>query len=160
MTKAKKSKIPYLFFLFFGVIFAVDATFVYLSKQTWRGVAVENAYEKGLRYNEVIAQYKRQDELGWKMAVSFRNSGYKEGDLLIHFQDENITPIRDAKITVYFKRPTQSGYDFEQEMTFENNAYVAHVKFPLVGQWQFEIKAMRGDEQFVQSKRYVVKWPL
>lgn len=156
-NKEKKSKIPYLFFIFFGVIFTVDFFFVYISKKTWRGVVVEDAYEQGLKYNEVLAQAKKQEELGWKMAVSYISSGNKEGDLLINFQDENVQTIKDAKITVNFKRPTQSGHDFEEKVEFANGVYTTKLKFPLIGVWDFEIKAIRGEEIFQRTKRYVIK---
>lgn len=56
------------FLAFFAVFASVDAYFVYQAISTHTGVVVENPYEVGLNYNEIIEkaeqlkQVKEQDE--------------------------------------------------------------------------------------------------
>ena len=69
MSEQKKSKIPYIFFIFFAVIFAVNFSYIYVSQKTWRGLATEDAYHKGLNYNQVLEEEKKQKELGWKSTL-------------------------------------------------------------------------------------------
>ena len=47
-------KVALIMGAFFVVFIVVDALFVTLALRTYRGVVVENAYEKGLHYNDVI----------------------------------------------------------------------------------------------------------
>ncbi len=154
---AKKSKIPYFFFVFFAVIFAVDAYYVYISKKTWRGVITEDSYRKGLDYNEVVADAKKQEELGWNLKISYKNLKNKNGELEILLVDKNNNRISDVLVTANFKRPTQEGQDFSQELKFIDGKYFAKIEFPLAGQWDFQIVATKGEDSFRQSKRYVVQ---
>ena len=157
MNPQKKSKIPYLFFIFFGVIFSVDAFFIYISQKTWRGVVTENSYQKGLKYNQTIAEEKKQEELDWKMTISFNYFSQNKGVLLVNLQDRNSQPITNAEITVEIRRPTQEGYDFSQKVEFIGGLYEAKINFPLKGQWDFLIKAKKGDDVFQETKRYIVR---
>lgn len=153
----KKSKIPYFFFIFFAVIFTVNIFYIYISQKTWRGLVTEDSYHKGLRYNDVIADAKKQKELGWQLKISYKNSGNKTGELKIFLFDKKNQKISDAIVTANFKRPTQNGQDFSQELKFSDGAYEAKINFPLVGQWDFIISATKGEETFQESKRYVIQ---
>lgn len=155
--KDKKSKIPYIFFAFFAVIFAVDFTFMYLANTTWRGLATENSYEKGLQYNQTLAEEKKQEALGWKMGISFTNFSNKSGKLLVNLQDRNIRTIPNAKIAVTITRPVQDGYDFTQSLEFIGGIYEAKIDFPLKGQWDFLVHVEKDGDIFKQTKRFIVQ---
>lgn len=157
MTEVKKSKIPYFFFAFFAVIFAVDAFYIYLSKKSWRGLVTEDGYQKGLRYNDVIADAARQKKLGWELKISYKNLQNKSGELEIFLFDKNHKKISNAVVNVDFKRPTQEGKDFSRELEFLNSSYKAKIDFPLEGQWEFLINASKGSDVFLQTKRYIVQ---
>jgi len=58
----KDKLIPWYFVIFFLVLFIVDGIFVYLATSTHTGVVTENAYEKGLRYNEVIERARAAEK--------------------------------------------------------------------------------------------------
>ncbi|NBV05910.1 MAG: hypothetical protein EBS06_01565 [Proteobacteria bacterium] len=156
-SATKKSKIPYFFFVFFAVILLVNIIYIYLSQKTWRGLVTDDAYHKGLHYNDVIAGANEQKELGWKMKISYKNSKNKSGELEIFLQDKNNKKISDAVVTTFFKRPTQDGKDFSQEIRFINGRYFAKINFPLAGQWDFIINANKGEEAFQESKRYIIQ---
>jgi len=153
----KRSKIPYFFIAFFAVIFVVDFFYIYISQKTWRGVATQDAYHKGLNYNQIILATKNQQHLGWKMNIKYRNDGNKSGVLMVDLFDKNSVVIRDAKLIVNFKRPTQEGFDFSQDLKFTNNQYRAQINFSLKGQWDFEVIASKDDKVFGEVKRYVVQ---
>ena len=157
MSEQKKSKIPYIFFIFFAVIFAVNFSYIYVSQKTWRGLATEDAYHKGLNYNQVLEEEKKQKELGWKMIIDYRNLGENQGVLIIDLKDKNSHKISDAEVEVNFKRPTQEGKDFAQKLKFVNGVYKANIAFPLKGQWDFEIKAVRAEDVFQETDRYVIQ---
>lgn len=58
----KDGKIVLMAFVGFFVTFAaVDAYFVYKALSTHTGVVVENAYEQGLKFNDLLAKAKKQD---------------------------------------------------------------------------------------------------
>jgi nitrogen fixation protein FixH len=59
----------------FGIVFVVNGIFVYFAVTTWPGLSQTDAYEKGLRYNEVIKAAQRQRDLGWQSDVTFAANG-------------------------------------------------------------------------------------
>jgi nitrogen fixation protein FixH len=153
----KKSKIPYIFFAFFAVIFAVNFFYIYLSKKTWRGVATENAYQKGLNYNQTLKQVEKQKELGWNLKINYYPNKKNSGLLSIRLTDKNSHVIKGAEIFVDLKRPTQEGFDFVKKAEFVDGSYQTQITFPLSGQWDFEITAKKDGEIFKASKRYVIQ---
>lgn len=48
--------------LFFLAVATVDGYFVYKALSTHTGVVVDKPYERGLKYNEIIAEAKRQKD--------------------------------------------------------------------------------------------------
>lgn len=156
-NKVKKSKIPYFFFAFFAVVFAVDFFYIYISKKTWRGVVVDDSYQKGLQYNEVLQDKKMQKNLGWKMTIFFENKGNKSGILQVDLTDKNSIKIKNAKVVVKLKLPVQEGFDFERQLEFDGNNYRANINFVQKGQWDFVVKAVANDNKFIEVKRFIVQ---
>ncbi len=153
----KKSFIPYIFFIFFGIIFAVDATFIYFAKKTSRGIQTQDSYKKGINYNETLEAAQKQRQLGWKTEIKYEKIGKNSAILRVKLLDKNGLPIKNAKIIASFVRPTQEGYDFKQDFIPENNEYFARINFPLQGVWDVEIQAFKDDDIFQEVKRYIVK---
>lgn len=153
----KKSKIPYVFFIFFAVIFAVDFFYIYLAGKTWRGIVVEDSYRKGLDYNQIFAKAEKQEKLGWNLKISYKKI---DKNLLLFtaiLLDKNQQKIKDAKVSLSFKRPVQDGLDFSQDMQFIDGIYQAKVLMSIKGQWDVAIKAVKNDDVFLEVKRYVIE---
>ena len=151
------SKIPYFFVAFFVVIIAVNLVYIYLARTSWSGVAVKDSYRKGIEYNQTIAFVKRQEELGWKMQIKFANLGKQKGKIIINLLNKRGAPIKGAQIVGKFKRPTKEGFDFNHPIHYVDGIYQARIYFPLKGQWDFEINAVKDGDAFRQVKRYVVQ---
>jgi nitrogen fixation protein FixH len=158
MTQQKNSsKIPYIFFAFFAVIFAVNFFYIYVSQKSWRGVAVEDSYKKGVNYNNALELVAKQKELGWKMEIKYSPTLSKSGVVTIRLLDKNSRQINDANLYINFKRPTQEGFDFAQEIKNFAGIYKAEIAFPLKGQWDFEVVATKNENTFQEVKRYVIQ---
>jgi len=157
MIEQKKSKIPYFFFAFFAVVFAVDFFHIYLSQKTWRGVVTQDSYQKGLKYNEAIKLASQQKDLGWKMEIKYQKISSKEGKILVKIFDKNSKIIPNANVNLKLKRPTQEGFDFEEKTKFLENFYQAKIVFPLKGQWDVEVLATKGEDVFQEVKRYIIQ---
>jgi nitrogen fixation protein FixH len=152
----KKSKIPYFFLALFLVVLLVNIFYIYISQSTWRGVSTQDSYQKGLQYNQVLQAAKKQKNLGWKMKIQLKNLD-KEILVLLDLKDKNSRQISNAKVLIEFKRPTQEGVDFTQELKFINGFYQAQIAFPLRGQWDFAVLATKDDDIFQEVKRYVIQ---
>src|SRR3546814_11012615 len=62
--------IPFALFGCFGALILADLGFVVLAAMTDPGVRTENAYEKGLAHNLLLARAEQQAALGWTAAVA------------------------------------------------------------------------------------------
>jgi len=151
----KKSKIPYIFFIFFAVFITADIFMIYIAKKTWRGTVTEDAYEKGLKYNKVLLNNKKQQDLGYKGQLKYLYSSKNNGKLLFALKNKNNDIVKNAKIKIKIVRPTQTGYDFESELFFNNKSgtYENNIEFPLAGLWKVEVQSFIGDDIFQYVKR-------
>jgi len=157
-SKNKDSRLVLaILFTFFAVIFAINFAYIYISQKTWRGVATQNSYQKGLEYNKTLEYVKSQKQLEWSSQIKYINSTKNAGALTVCLLDKNHQPIKNAKLVVKIMRPTQEGYDFVQDLMPQNNCYFAKINFPLKGQWVFEVQAFRGEDIFQEVKRFVVQ---
>jgi len=155
--KNKAGFIPYLFFIFFAVIFAVNVFYIYLSKTSWRGVATEDGYQKGVNYNQTLKYVEQQKKLGWRFEIQYLPLAKNLAKLQVCLRDKNNQLIKNAALYALMTRPTQDGFDFKQDFLLDGNCYEAKINFPLKGLWQLEIVARRDDAVWQEVKRYVVR---
>jgi nitrogen fixation protein FixH len=133
--------------------------YITISQKTWRGLATEDGYQKGLKYNESIKAVKKQKELGWNLRIEYQPSHSREGFLQIDLFDKNNQNIRNADLISNFRRPAQEGNDFSLPLKFNSETYQygSKVEFPLIGQWDIEIVAKKGSDVFQDVKRIVIQ---
>lgn len=124
------------FFAFFGVIIAVNSVFISNALKTHSGLVIEQAYEKGLSYNETLDAARNQPDI--EHEVSY-NSGVLRWKL----------PMQDATVSAKIKRRIKDGHDFE--VTFEHvggGVYEASPDFPMIGAWTAHLKAAWNNTTF------------
>lgn len=132
--------------------------YIYLANTTWRGVSSVDAYQKGLNYNQILELENRQQQIGWKITTSFENKGQQNGILRVKILDKNNDYLDLAKVVVKLRRPTQEGFDFEQNLIYQGDGwYQSYLDFPLKGQWQFEIIVSFKQDLMQAVKKYVIQ---
>ncbi|MDG1287706.1 MAG: FixH family protein [Rickettsiales bacterium] len=154
-VKPKKSDkyIPYYFVAFFIFLAMADGVFVYLATSTHTGVVKEQAYEKGLDYNNLIDAKAAQDTLNWKSSLTLQGEA-----LTATLSDAENTPLKDAKVTAHLTRPTQGGYDFSATLTPQDNKhYTALIDFPLKGQWDATLIVLWNQHSYQKRTRLIVQ---
>ncbi|MBU6140843.1 MAG: FixH family protein [Proteobacteria bacterium] len=155
--KVSASKIPYIFFAFFGIVIAVNICYIYLAKTTWRGITTDESYQKGLDYNATLEQAEKQKKLGWKVDVKSSIAGDNKMRLSVILLDEKSYEIKDAAINISFRNPVQDGYDFSEVADTSGGSYLFNVTFPKKGQWDAMISIHKGKDSLYLMKRYVVQ---
>lgn len=131
----KDKYVLFAFLGFFGIIFLVNGFFIYTAISTQTGLVTEQAYEKGLDYNEVLDEAKSQpvfqDEISYKSPV-----------LSWKLKDESGQPVLDAKVAGHVIRPVQDGYDFDISLVSKGaGLYESDIKLPLKGQWVVKLES-------------------
>ena len=149
----KRSFIPYLFFIFFFIIFIFEGIFLYLAFKSWNGLATEHAYEKGLQYNKVIDVQKKQDQLALKGEIILENNLVK-----FTLTDINGNKIQNAEIEAIIRRPATEKYDFAVSLEeLRKGVYRKYVEFPMKGMWDIEIIAKFEGKIYQQKERLFVR---
>ena len=153
-TMDKRDKwIPWYFVAFFVGLAIMDGIFVYLATSTFTGVVTDQAYERGLKYNETVAAAEAQAELGWVGSAAL------EGNETFSFTlSDGANALVGADVVAEFTRPTQSGVDFQVPlMGLQNGTYSAQVDFPLEGIWDVRVYVTWKQQQYQHSQRLMVR---
>lgn len=93
---------------FFGVIVAVNATFLTFALNTFSGIETPDAYQRGLRYNGVLAEAERQDALGWQSELTLERERIE-----LALRDASGRPISGATAAARIGRPATNRLDSE-----------------------------------------------
>lgn len=140
---------------FFGVIIAVNMTLAVLANTSWTGLAVENGYVASQHFNAELAEARRQEELGWKPAL-----GYRDQRLELVLQNSFGQPLSGFAIEAELERPSTDRED-RRVVLSETRPGVYVAEGPLnSGQWDADVtikdisgRSMRRIYRFVvQSK--------
>ena len=151
--KRRSRWIPWTFVGGFGVIIAVNAVLVVFSLSSWTGLETEDAYNKGIAYNEVLAAAEAQSARGWSAAMA-----YEAGSVEVTLTDKSGAGIAGLTVTAALIRPTHEGYD--QTVTLAEvgmGRYAAPVTMPLAGNWDVRVRAEGRGEPWYQTQRIWVK---
>lgn len=145
-TEMRKSDkwIPYYFVLFFVVVAAVNAFFVYKALHSYSGVVIDNAYEHGLAYNKTLDAAEAEKNSGISQQLTYQN-----GVLSWVIRDKEGKPVNNAKVHATFLRAVQDGKDFDRNLTFSGNGqYKVSVNAPLPGVWTAKCEATWNNQSF------------
>lgn len=136
-----------LFLAFFGVVFAANAAFIYLASVSWTGLATEDAYRKGVAYNQTIDRAAAQRALGWQTAVSLAPVDGGTHRLGLTLRDRADAPLNGRTVTATLRRP---GVDdvIETALQWRDSGYYASdLVLPYPGQWDVRIEVARDPDQ-------------
>lgn len=127
---------------FFGVMFLANGAFVYFAVSSFTGLATENAYRKGLAYNERVAAAERQAASGWRARVDLAPGG---DALSLALTDRSGLPVTGLRISAVLGRPATDRFD--RALTLRERKpgrYATHLANALSpGQWILRIEAAR-----------------
>ncbi|MEQ8196350.1 MAG: FixH family protein [Rhodospirillales bacterium] len=130
---------------FFGLIIVVNGIFMYFALDSWPGLGAQDAYRKGLAYNETLQAAERQNKLGWRSETAFVARGNNAGRLRVDIRDAQNRAVTGLAVTARLVRPTHEGYDQTVPLKADaQDAYAADVTLPLPGRWRMTIEARKN----------------
>ena len=147
--------------VFFGVIIIVNGIMVYFATDTFTGIETENAYKKGLSYNDTLEDAARQHELGWQITITTTPHWQNVGQLTLTAINKHGHPLRALTGQVTFRRPTHEGHDRQFTLTeIAPGRYSTPTPLTLPGQWDMTINlGYNKQERFISKQRITVKGP-
>jgi nitrogen fixation protein FixH len=144
---------------FFGLIIATDAYLVYKAVSTFGGIETDDAYRKGLAYNDRIATERAQDALGWT-----KDARIEKGELRVSIRDQNQKGVENLEIKAVMGRPATNEHDRVLTLTqVGSGEYTAPVGEVEPGIWVATMEARETgretDRVVYQSKVRLWKAP-
>lgn len=132
---------------FFGVIFAVNGTFLYVALMTWTGADVDNAYVRGIAYNRVLEAAEAQRALGWTVVVDSLTADAGTADLTLSYKDAEGAPMSGLSVDARFRHPVQRAYDRTVTLSDRGSGlYGAVLALPSAGLWDVHAVALGDDD--------------
>ena len=144
---------------FFAVVIAVNVIFVVLALESWTGLSTEDAYRRGLAYNETLSQAEAQRALGWRARVALEPLADGQARLSAVFVDSAGTPVVGLAVSGELRRPTNAGADRTIALSPEApGRYGVDLPLLLRGQWDAHLRAESHDgKTFIVEDRLWLK---
>ena len=150
---------PFIFLGVFVVVVSVNLTMAYFATSTFTGLATDNAYEKGLAYNQHLAMARAQAALGWTVETTAQPvaGAPHQAEIDILYRDRDGKPVDGLAVHAALSRPTVTGFANEAELQGAGSGrYVALVTLPLGGEWDAELLATGPDVAYQTQKRFIL----
>ncbi|MCQ4158561.1 FixH family protein [Roseomonas sp. GC11] len=144
--------IPWVFVGALGLVIAVNGVLIWKALSTFTGVTQGHAYDRGLAYNDVLAETARQEALGWN--ATLRVEGER---LVVELRDRAGAPVPGV-LRGDMERPLEGG-TVPLEIAAEGpGRFTAPLALPRRGQWEARL-VMTGPrgEEFDIRERVVVR---
>ncbi|MBT5809437.1 MAG: FixH family protein [Rhodospirillaceae bacterium] len=130
---------------FFAVIFAVNGAFVYFALNSWPGLSVDKAYERGRQYNQTLDAASRQEHLRWRSQIKLTPSSKRRQHIEVEIRAAENLAVDGLSVRVGFRRPVREGWDQLIDLKGAGaGAYSGNVALPAIGLWNAEVRV--GDE--------------
>jgi len=154
MTTRSDRWIPWSFVGGFGIILIANGIMVFNAFDSWTGLSTDDAYRRGLAYNEQLAQAQKAEATGWQIAAHVAGTGIMR-QIHVTLHDKAKQPIRYADIQVAFQRPIERGHDFTVTLRSTGNGrYAGQVQLPKYGQWRLRFTVSHAGERVVATRRF------
>jgi nitrogen fixation protein FixH len=153
---------PYIYVGIFLVVLAVNLIMAYSAVHTFSGVE-ENAYEKGLAYNQTLAKMQAEQDLGWTVRAAIRPHADASGDprpadVVAELRDRDGRPLTGLGVTATLVRPTLIGLDSSVPLVEQGDGrYMAAVVLPKPGLWELRLTARKGDAVDETVQRVLIR---
>jgi nitrogen fixation protein FixH len=149
VTKSE-SMWPLAIVLFLGTTVVANVSML-IYAQNDPSVAVEtDYYEKAKHYDEIMAERAASATLGWKAQVVLAQD--PSDGFAARLTDASELPVEGAKVNVTYFQIARSGQQQVASLTeTAPGVYQSNGKIGNKGLWQFELRATRANQLFVQT---------
>lgn len=136
----------------FLVVAGANAVFIYVATESHSGVVRDDAYQQGVRYNEVIAAAEAQAALGWQINARVDGSA-----LALSLAEAGGAPLTGAALKARLIRPVVAGQD--RRLGFAEHGpgvYTAPLGVIAPGKWVVEVDILWQHQPYHWRKTIVI----
>jgi nitrogen fixation protein FixH len=147
--------IPWLFVGGFAVVVAVNATMIWFAVGSFSGLYTQKPRDRGLHYNQVLAEQQRRDALGWRVEAAWDPDA---GRLEISLFDSDGRPLAGSRLMAELVRPVEKRPPVRVGLGATGiGRFAGHVDLPERGNWDLDVVVERDGERFALTRRMFLK---
>ncbi|MBL6614977.1 MAG: FixH family protein [Reyranella sp.] len=147
--------IPWLFVAGFAIVIAVNATMIWLAVGSFSGLYTTRPRDRGLHYNEVIAEQQHRDQLGWRIETQWRPEAKR---LELALFDAAGRPLAPSHLSAELVRPVEKRQPLDVTLAATDvGRFAATVELPERGNWDLDIRVERDGERYAVTRRMFLR---
>lgn len=147
--------IPWLFVAGFALVVAVNATMIWFAVGSFSGLYTPKPRERGLHYNDIVAQQRTRDALGWRVEAQWQAEA---GRLEIEVFDAAGQPLAGAQVLAALVRPVEKRPPLAVVVNaVDVGRFTGTVALPVRGNWDLDIVVERGGERHALTRRMFLR---
>jgi nitrogen fixation protein FixH len=147
--------IPWLFVAGFAVVVAVNATMVWLAVGSFSGLYTPKPRERGLHYNDIVAEQRTRDALGWRVETKWQSEAAR---LEITMFDAAGQPLAGARVFASLVRPVEKRPPLPVVVSaVDVGRFAGPVDLPARGNWDIDIIVEHGSERYALTRRMFLR---
>jgi nitrogen fixation protein FixH len=144
----------------FVAVLIANGALVYFALSSWPGLAYDNAFERGRKYNQVLREEDRESKLGWRLEATYESRGERAGTLTLRAADRDGRPLGDLGVAATLVRPLGGALP-DRALELRATApgvYAAAIEVPVSGQWEVRvIAAGAAGDRAHETHRFFVR---
>ena len=155
-TNANRSRyIPWLFVGGFALVVAVNAIMISFAVGSFAGLYTQKPRDRGLRYNQVLADQQRRDALGWRVEARWLPDSQR---LEVSVFDAAGKPLVPTRLSAELVRPVEKRAPVGLVLAaVDVGRFAAYVELADRGNWDLDIVVERDDERYALTRRMFLK---
>lgn len=147
--------IPWVFVAAFAIVFAVNGTMIWLALSSFSGLYGNGAREREYHYNNVIAEQKARDALGWKVSTNWRAD---DGRLQVDVVQADGRGLAGARVSAQLVRPAEKLDPLPLEFAeTADGRFATHVALPKRGNWDLDLLVVAQGHNYAITQRLFLK---
>jgi nitrogen fixation protein FixH len=147
--------IPWLFVAGFAIVIAVNATMISLAVVSFSGLYTTKPRDRGLHYNEVIAEQQHRDGLGWRIETQWRPDANR---LELALFDAAGRPLAPSHLSAELVRPVEKRQPLAVALgATDVGRFAGTVDLPERGNWDLDIVVERDGERYALTRRMFLR---
>ena len=152
---SRSSLVPWLFVAGFAVVLAVNGIMMWLAVGSFSGLYTDHARDRGLRYNQVMAEQRARDALGWIIEMEWQSERHQ---LTLTANDATGKPLERAVVAVELIRPAEKRVPLHVILEpLGAGRFAGTIALPARGNWDADIVVDADGHRFAATKRLFLR---
>lgn len=151
----RSSYIPWLFVAGLALVVAVNGVMTWFAIDSFSGLYVGEARERGVRFNDVIAEQKARDALGWRIESDWQADADRLAVTLSHADGG---PLAGGIVSAELVRPAEKRPAVPLVLgELGDGHFAGTVDLPARGNWDLEIVVEAEGHRYGFTRRLFLK---